>query len=388
MALHKKKQRRRRKNKGVIRRRALKIEQNNRHPLYTFCLTGDEILSIADISRLSRGDTGKLIGYQRPQVKRHVQDIVQYLNSQDVLFPNSLILALSSTIKFRTSTGPRDRDGLVVAGTLEIPLPRNGHRPAWIVDGQQRALAISKSNRRDLPVPINAFVADEVELQRDQFLRVNNTKPLPRGLITELLPEVSTPLPANLQAKKIPSAICDLLNTEPRSPFRGLISRASSTKAQRKRAVVTDTSIVKMIQESISNPSGCLFAYRNIATGEADFDGMWATLVTFWEAVKRAFPEAWGKPASRSRLMHGAGILAMGKLMDRVMASVDIQRHGAVSQVQHELRSVAPVCHWTGGRWSGLGDLEWSELQNVPRHIRMLSNLLVRAYVHGTGANQ
>jgi len=65
-------------------------------------------------------------------------------------------------------------DGLVASGVVEIPLSKNGHKPAWIVDGQQRALAISKSNRRDLPIPVNAFVADEVELQRDQFLRVNN----------------------------------------------------------------------------------------------------------------------------------------------------------------------------------------------------------------------
>lgn len=377
-----------RRKKSVIRRRALRIEQNDLHPLFVFCLTGDEILKISDISRLSRGDTGKLIGYQRTQVKRHVQDIVEYLNSENVLFPNSLILALSSRVKFRASRGRRGRDRLVVPGTLEIPMPMNGHRPAWIVDGQQRALAISKSRRRDLPVPINAFVADEVELQRDQFLRVNNTKPLPRGLITELLPTVSTPLPARLQVKKIPSAICDLLNTEPSSPFHGLIVRASASKEQKRHAVIADTSMIKMIQESLSNPSGCLFAYRNIATGETDFDSVWATLITYWEAVKREFPDAWGKPPSKSRLMHGAGILAMGKLMDRVMGSVDSGRHTAVSQVQHELRTVAPVCHWTGGRWDELGDLGWNELQNVPRHIRMLSNLLVRTYVHGRGAHQ
>src|SRR5207249_8354657 len=98
--------------------------------------------------------------------------------------------------------------------------------------------AISKSRRSELPIPVNAFVADEIELQRDQFLRVNNTKPLPRGLITELLPEVSTPLPANLQAKKIPSAICNLLNSEPRSPFCGLISRASTPQENKRGAVV------------------------------------------------------------------------------------------------------------------------------------------------------
>src|ERR1700758_4901076 len=91
--------------RSVIRRRALRIEQNDKHPLYVFCLTGDEILSVADISRLSRDDAGKLIGYQRPHVKRHIQDIVEYLNSDNILFPNSLILALSSKVKFRASGG-------------------------------------------------------------------------------------------------------------------------------------------------------------------------------------------------------------------------------------------------------------------------------------------
>jgi DGQHR domain-containing protein len=371
----------------VLRRRALKIQQNDRHPLYLFCLTGAEILAVADISRLSRSDAGKLIGYQRPQVKRHIQDIVNYLNSEDIIFPNSLILALSSDVKFKATRGPHGRDTLVVAGTLEIPLPTNGTRPAWIVDGQQRAVAISKSRRRELPIPVNAFVADEIELQRDQFLRVNNTKPLPRGLITELLPEVSTPLPANLQAKRIPSAVCNLLNSERHSPFYGLIARASTTIDQKKRAVVADTSIIKMIQDSLSTPSGCLFAYRNIATGETDFDRIWATLMAFWTAVKRSFPEAWGKPPSKSRLMHGTGIRAMGRLMDRIMNSVDLRDRNAVADVQHELRPVIPICSWTEGRWKELDNLAWNEIQNVPQHVRLLSNLLVRTYVHGRGGH-
>ena len=77
--------------------------------------------------------------------------------------------------------------------------------------------------------PINAFIADDIELQRDQFLRVNNTKPLPRGLITELLPQVSSVLPSAMEAKKLPSALCDLLNTDDASPFKGLIIRSSMT---------------------------------------------------------------------------------------------------------------------------------------------------------------
>jgi DGQHR domain-containing protein len=379
----------RKKGRSIVRRRALRIEQCEGHPLYLLALTGEELLSIAEISRVSRDDAGKLIGYQRAEVKRHVQEIVDYLNNANVLFPNSLILALSSRVHFVASRGPNVRDGLATAGTLEIPVPRNGApKPAWIVDGQQRALAISKSQRRSLPIAINAFVADDVEIQRDQFLRVNNTKPLPRGLITELLPEVSTPLPVNLEARKIPSALCDLLNTNDRSPFYRLIRRASSTTEDRKKAVISDTSVIKFIQESISTPSGCLFPYRNIASGETDFDGIWRVLVVYWMAVKQTFPEAWGKPANRSRLMHGAGLRSMGRLMDRVMASIDPASPHALSDVRHELQCIAPLCRWTSGRWEELGELHWNELQNVPRHIRTLSSFLVRSYVWHRGGTR
>jgi DGQHR domain-containing protein len=375
-----------RKRKKLIRRRALRLEQNSDHPLYLFSLTGEELLSIADISRLSRNDAGKLIGYQRPEVKRHVQDIVDYLNTDDILFPNSLILALSSRVRFRGSRGPGVRDGLATAGVLEIPLPRPSEpKPAWIVDGQQRALALAKSKNQNFAVPVNAFVADEVDLQRDQFLRVNNAKPLPRGLISELLPEVSSPLPAKLSAKKIPSAICDWLNQSEHSPFSGLIRRASTPAAVRAQAVVTDTSVIKMLEESLSLPSGCLFPYRNIATGETDFEGISSILVTYWTAVKRVFPEAWGKPPIKSRLMHGAGIRAMGRVMDRIMPAVKGKDPRAVEHVQRELRRIAPICRWTDGTWEDLNDLPWNEVENVPRHIRLLSSVLVRAYVQAKG---
>jgi DGQHR domain-containing protein len=365
-----------------IIRRAIRLKQSAEHPLYMFTLTGAEILQVADISRLSRGDDGKLIGYQRPEVKKHVQDIVDYLDTDAGLFPNSIILALSSKTKFRASRGPRVGDGLADAGEIEIELPRaDGVRPAWIVDGQQRALAISKSKRKDMMFPVNAFIADDIEIQRDQFLRVNNTKPLPRGLITELLPEVSSALPASLEARKIPSALCDLLNTQEDSPFKGLIIRTSTSKADRKSAVIADTSIIRMLQESLNTPQGCLFPYRNIATGQSDTDLIWAMVLIFWKAVKNTFPDAWGKSPAKSRLMHGAGIRSMGRVMDRVMPSINVRSPKAVQSVQKELSVLVPACHWTSGRWEDMGDLGWNEIQNVPRHIRVLSNFLVRTYV-------
>ncbi len=228
-------------------------------------------------------------------------------------------------------------------------------------------------------------MADEVELQRDQFLRVNNTRPLPRGLITELLPEVSTNLPARLAARKVPAAICDWLDRNAASPFGGLIRRASTGRPGKDAGVVADTSVVKMVEESMGSTSGCLFPYRNIATGETDADGICAVLVAYWSAVRRVFPDAWGKPAQQSRLMHGAGIRAMGRLMDRVMSGVNGRDPKATDYAERELRRVAPLCRWTDGVWEELNDLAWNDVQNVPRHIRVLSNFLIRAYVLAKG---
>lgn len=370
----------------VLRRRALRIEQDQKHPLYMLSLTGEQILEIADMSRISRDDAGKLLGYQRPEVRKHVQDIVDYLDSESVLFPNSIILALSSKTRFVRSRGPEVDDGCASAGTLEIMIPNEGEmKPAWIVDGQQRALALSKSKKNGLPVPINAFVADEVSMQRDQFLRVNNSRPLPRGLITELLPEVTTNLPAKMAARRIPSAVCDWLNQDERSPFRGLIRRISMKTEEDAKAVITDTSIVKMVEESLSSPTGCLYPYRNLATGETDFDSITHLLVTYWSAVRKTFPDAWAKPPEKSRLMHGAGLRAMGRLMDKIMPGIKIRGKRSVEQTEEELSLIAPICHWTNGAWESMGNLKWNEVQNVPRHIQMLSWVLIHAYLEAKG---
>lgn len=366
---------------SVITRRALNVEQLKGHPLYLFTLTGDELLEIADISRIAKEEGSRLIGYQRPEVRRHIQEIVSYLDGDQVLFPNSIIIALSSSCRFTRSRGPNVSDGFCAAGTLEIPLPGPGEsKPGWIVDGQQRAIALSRSRRKDLPVPVNAFIADGIDLQRDQFLRVNNTKPLPRGLVTELLPEVAIEISPRLSAAKIPSELTTLLNSDDQSPFKGLIRRASTPKEDRPKAVITDTSIVKMLQEGITSSSGCLFPYRNIATGETDLEGIWQVLITYWTAVKKTFPEAWGQPTQRSRLMHGVGIRAMGRLMDKVMAAVDPAQKDASQTVLNDLAIVAPYCRWTSGEWEGLG-VKWNALENTHTDIKVLANYLIRTYI-------
>ena len=337
---------------------------------------------MADISRVHRSSAGQLLGYQRAAVRRHIKNIAEYLDGPDVLLPNSLILALTPQVRFRGMRGPRGGDQYASVGTIEIPLPRNGDvKPAWIVDGQQRTLALARTRRKDFPVVVNAFLADHIAVQREQFLRVNSTKPLPRGLITELLPEVDGILPVQLATRRAPSAICDLLNRDPDSPFKGLIRRSSTNGSGRGRAVIADAAIVQMVHDSLMSPRGCLFTYRNVATGTQDLAGIREALLIFWNAVRGEFPDAWGVPPSRSRLMHGAGIRAMGRVMDQVMKGGDSGGPSPHLRVRREVAKLRPICRWTGGTWDILNGMRWNEIQNVPTHVRALGDALVRAYL-------
>jgi DGQHR domain-containing protein len=364
-----------------LKRRALELRQDPHNALYVFALRPAEIELVAGISRVSRDDEHRLVGYQRKEVRKHVQDIRDYLDQGSVLFPNALILAFDAPLRFKRSRGPATDDGLATSGTLEIPVPQDGSdRPAWIVDGQQRALALAGSTNKDLAVPVAAFVGADLALQRDQFLRINNARPLPRSLVTELLPEIDTFLPRRLAARKLPSAITDLLNRHPESPFRELIKRPSSSPDERRQAVVTDTSVIDMVKARLVESSGCLFPYRNVATGETDSETVVDLLIAYWRAVRRVFPDAWGLPPTKSRLMHGAGIKAMGTLMDAIVPRHDPSAPGLEEILAEEIRRVAPLCRWTAGTWDALGGLPWNGIENTSRSVRVLSNHLVREY--------
>src|SRR5690349_17816079 len=225
----------RERNEIVVR--ALRTRQGGGLDVYAFFIKGANILTVADITRIERDETDELKGFQRAEIRNHVKGIIDYLNQGNVLFPNSIILALSPEVRFAASRGPRPSGDSEIAdaGTLSIPIYEEGRRVAWIVDGQQRSLALSQAANRNIPVPVVGFVSDDLEIQREQFILVNKAKPLPSRLINELLPETrSILLPRELSLRKVPSELCGLLNRDPSSPFHCLIKRPSDTPGPHK----------------------------------------------------------------------------------------------------------------------------------------------------------
>lgn len=365
--------------KNAIVVRALQTKQGTDLDVFSFFIKGGDIIRVADISQVERTQSDSLKGFQRPEIQSHVKSIADYLDQGEVLFPNAIILAMSPDVRFTAARGtrPAGDEGISQAGTLTIPLYEEGKRVAWIVDGQQRSLALSRAKNHDLPVPVIAFVSDSLEVQREQFVLVNKAKPLPTRLINELLPETrSILLPRELNLKRTPSTICNALNQDSESPFYRLIKRPSDKGSQ--TAVVTDTAVIKMIYNSIHNPLGALSPYRPIGREGGDTAAMYSVLVNFWRAVKDVFPEAWGRDPRESRLMHSAGIEAMGVLMDRIYARISSEEN-SYEMICRELNKVAPACRWTSGTWESLG-MAWNEIQSTPRDIKKLQAALVRAY--------
>jgi hypothetical protein len=222
---------------------------------------------------------------------------------------------------------------------------------------------------------VTAFITDSDSEQRSQFILVNSAKPLPKGLIYELLPATVGTLPKPLQTRKFPAVLLRRLNGETRSPLYRKIQTPTTPEG-----IIKDNSILKMLESSLSD--GALYTFRDPDTGEGDEEQMMSLLVDFWGAVSDAFNYAWDLPPRRSRLMHGVGIASLGFLMDAIYDRYARVRMPDKSDFAADLVDMQDVCRWTNGFWDfGPGQQrKWNELQNTTRDIQLLANYLLFEY--------
>jgi len=144
--------------------------------------------------------------------------------------------------------------------------------------------------------------------------------------------------------------------------------------------VVKDNSILRTLESSISD--GALYQFRDPMTGDGDIDAMLAVLKPYWNAVKQVFPDAWGLPSRKSRLMHGAGIVSLSYLMDAIAEPILLERDVTTTDFVNGLRVIEPLCHWTSGEWDfGDGNVKrWNGLQNTSQDVQSLTSFLLYEY--------
>jgi DGQHR domain-containing protein len=235
--------------------------------------------------------------------------------------------------------------------------------PGLVVDGQQRLTALAEV-KRDFQVFVSVIVCkDEAELRR-QFVLINNTRPLPKSLIYELLPTVDD-LPARLGKRSVASEITARANYKYNSSLKGLIKLHTSPEG-----VIADTAIQRIVMESLAD--GVMRSLIQRKAGKEDCADL---LSAFFKAVFRAFPAEWhGHTPTTSRLRHGAGILALGAVMD-ILA----EQTGARTDQEflEGLRCLQGKTAWTEGEWHFHGEVRrWNSLQNVNRDVALLTHYL------------
>lgn len=354
---------------------AIEIVQGRGRKVFAFPVDGKLLPKFASVTRIARTKSDGVTGYQRPEVLSHIAQIRKYLESSDPMLPNAIVVAFDRSVQFKPVSKQLDsRHGRL--GTLRIPIPVDGQpTPGLIVDGQQRSAALREAQVTRFPVFVVGFIADNESEQREQFLLVNSTKPLPKGLLYELLPSIEAPLPEALARRRFPAALLEKLNHDADSPFCGMISTPTAP-----RGVVKDNSVLRMLENSLSD--GTLFRFRTSAGDTGDMDSMLAVLKNFWHGVRQVFPTAWGLPPKRSRLMHGAGIVSLGFLMDAIADKNRRTPIPTVRQFTAGLATISDDCRWTDGFWDfGLGrTVKWCDLQNTSGHIQLLTDYLLSAY--------
>lgn len=359
----------------VLQIPALRISQSKGRELYSFAVDGKLLPKFATVSRVKRADKGEIQGYQRPEVVSHISEIRNYLESDSPMIPNAVVIAFDDRVKFKPS---RNSDcSYSTPGTITIPIDptlADEDKTGWVVDGQQRLAAVRDADIEQFPMCVVAFIAKDDMEQREQFILVNSTKPLPKGLIYELLPTTSAHLPALLQRRKFPALLLSRLNIDEDSPLKGMIKTPTIPDG-----TIRDNSILRMLENSLSD--GVLYRFRGNEE-EADIESILDLLKAFWSAVSTTFESAWGLPPRRSRLTHGAGIVSLGFIMDAIG---DRHRAAGVPSTEDfasDLEGIADLCRWTDGHWDfGPGvQRKWNDVQNTSKDIQLLSNYLLVQY--------
>ena len=360
----------------TFRLNALRIVQRRDVPLYVFAINGRLLHRLAAVDPARRDQEGALVGYQRNRVERHIREIQSYLMQADSILPNAIVISFENSVDFTVTPGTLASEW-GTPGILKLSLPLPGERkPAIVIDGQQRMSAFADiPPGKNMPVVVVGFSSPSESMEREQFVLVNKTKPLPRDLLNELLPHVNTTMPPAWRVRAIAGSVVERLRFDPDSPF---YERVRGIGSAGEGANISQAALLDVIEHSIRR-GGVLTQYFSSERGQTDIQSMTQVVKTFYLGVAKTWPSAWNMSPRSSRLVHGVGLVALGRVMDVLMSDIDVSSRLATSTVSRRLKKLDRKVAWTKGRWPGL-HCAWNELQNTSQDKRRLANHLLAQF--------
>ena len=84
---------------------AIAPKQGAQKKVFGISCSASQVLQFADLDRIGREEDGSLRGFQRSQVQSHINEIKQYLERDDAILPNAIVVAFTSNVSIREVEG-------------------------------------------------------------------------------------------------------------------------------------------------------------------------------------------------------------------------------------------------------------------------------------------
>ena len=352
---------------------------------FQFTLDGRLIRCFAAVDRL---DAIAGTGNQRDEIIRHVKQISQGMKD-GVQGPNSVILVFHENI---FAWDPKDGDvvpeSFVVCRSLApewsmVPHPtRSGEsvqevkaieldipfrtaafdneKTALLVDGQQRTAALSLLDVDEVPsyqITVNATVGDASEAKQT-FRVANSTVKISSDFSRALLSAMDDAPGYVKKERLVAQAVKRLALEDQTSPFYELVKHPGVTG--KKEPIVYNTLFAVT---SVFEQSGLDFS--DDPTKLAD------CVKRAFDIVKQVWPTAWGISSSLSRLMHGAGLRAMSRVLIDLIdanhrnAGFNIDAAEVWTKTLESIKRLSTHVQWTADAIQGTKEQKGTYLNEI-----------------------
>ncbi|WP_417861419.1 DGQHR domain-containing protein [Winogradskyella sediminis] len=247
---------------------AIKFEQNNTI-LYCFILKAKTIYNKFSVSR--RLDN-KEEGYQRSFSKSRINQIKKYIDKEDGILPNSILLNIDSGI----ATFDDESSKLILDDSII--------NWGFIIDGQHRVWG-SNEAENNLFLPVVATIGKSVEQQAQLFVKINKTqKGVPVSLYLDLLDITEGVIvdfdSEDATAQRRAIEISKRLNDDEDSPMYDLIRMTGDSGRG-----ISLSEMVARLKPHVDPKKGNLLNYG--------FEHQFLIIKIYLKAIKSIFIEEW-----------------------------------------------------------------------------------------------
>ena len=343
------------------------------------------------VKRMMRGPDGTVLYQQRAKIKKHIDRIAeQYRDRHKRFMASNIVLAYDSDdYRVKNNTGSLvvphpDPTTQVIGwpehdytahkyGFLLVQRERYDDFPLFVIDGQQRMMALEKSGYPDdFDVPVFIYGVGHAELTnrlQDDLIKINTTHPFSKtdlDAIRAARTDLSrTAAEENLRVVHLLNCETDFGGTA--NPFAGRIKLLSFVDKD-----------AKMSARIAAEMVGHLKATK--VADDPDFAKRAKRIAELFGVVKAVFPEDWSAQPSRSYLTGGVGLTAMGRLLGKLQADVrlyGLDTSDRLGRFKTILEGIKSKCAWMRQVSDEDGGHPWHRLQNNSADYDRLETTLV-----------